>query len=89
MALEVTRTRSKGAVSGTVVSFPKEWKTREDVVEQGYRTSLRWDKHHPLLMNEQMVAEFILSKGGNIEGRRFGKAGFFGTTGADDAIEED
>jgi hypothetical protein len=89
MALEVTRTRSKGAFNGTVVSFPKEWKTREGVVEQGYKTSLRWDKHHPLLENEKQIAEVVLGRGSNIDGRRFGKAGFFGTNVEDDAAEED
>jgi hypothetical protein len=36
-----------------------------------------------------MIADVILSKEGNIEGRSFGKAGFLGTSGQDDAVEED
>ncbi len=89
MALEVTRTRSKGAVSGTVVSFPEVWGSREGVVRLGHKDSLQWDKYHPLLENEKQIAEIVLARGGNIDGRRFGKAGFFGTNAQDDMVEED
>ncbi len=87
MALEVARTRSLNG--GTICTFPRGWGDREGVVTLRHKDSLRWDKHHPLLQNEKMLAAHALAGGSNIDGRRFGKAGFFGTNIEDDAVEED
>lgn len=83
--LQVTQTRYPDG--RTVVLFPEGWDTREGVVSFGHKDSLRWDKYHPLLENEKVLADRILRRCGNAEGRRFGKAGFFGSCAKDEMAE--